>query len=142
MASSMAQSISDALGELSLFADLTRPQLEAVATQLEERSFDAGRRILHQGFEGEGFYVILDGRAAVRIDGREVSVLSRGDFFGEISLLLSDKPSADVVALEQLRCLTLAGHQLQEFLLSYPPLMFRMLQSQARRLRATSAWRS
>ena len=138
----MSLPISDVLGELSLFADLTRPQLEAVATQLEERSFDAGRRILHQGFQGEGFYVILDGRAAVRIDGREVAVLSKGDFFGEISLLLTTKPSADVVAMEQLRCLTLPGHQLQGFLLSYPPLMYRMLQSQARRLRAASAWRS
>lgn len=137
-----SQSIADVLGDLSLFGDLTRPQLEAVAGSLQEQSFATGSRILHQGLRGEGFYVILEGEAEVRIDGATRSVLSRGDFFGEISLLLGEEPSADVVAVRQLRCLTLPGHLLEEFLIAYPPMMFRMLKTVARRLRAASTWRS
>ena len=42
----------------------------------------------------------------------------------------------------QLRCLVLAGHLVQPFLLDNPPVMYRMLQAQARRLRNANRWRS
>ncbi len=129
------------LAELALFADLTRPQLEAVAHTFEEEYFTAGQRILRQGFTGSGFYVILDGQAAVRINGETRATLSRGDFFGEISVLLGEPPAADVVALQPLRCLVLAGSEVEPFLLTYPHVMFRMLQAETRRLRSANQWR-
>ncbi len=129
------------LAELALFADLTRPQLEAVAHTFEEEYFTAGQRILRQGFTGSGFYVILDGQAAVRINGETRATLSRGDFFGEISVLLGEPPAADVVALQPLRCLVLAGPEVEPFLLTYPHVMYRMLQAETRRLRSANQWR-
>lgn len=134
--------IVDVLAGLSLFADLSRPQIEAVAHTLEEEWFSEGQRILRQGFAGSGFFVIVEGEAQVRIDGSERGRLSRGDFFGELSLLLGESPSADVIALGALRCLVLPGPQLRDFLLQHPSVMFRMLQSEARRLRAANQWRS
>jgi CRP-like cAMP-binding protein len=134
--------IIDVLGGLSLFADLSRPELEEVAHTFEEEWFPAGRRILRQGFHGSGFYVIIDGDASVQSDGKEIAHLSRGDFFGEISLLLGESPSADVSAKGSLHCVVLAGPALEEFLTAHPPIMFRMLQAVARRLRATNQWRS
>lgn len=130
------------LSGLSLFADLSRPELEEVEHTFEEESFSAGQRILRQGFKGTGFYVILDGEAAVRIDGDERARLSRGDFFGEMSLLLGEAPVADVSATGLLRCLVLPGPALEEFLQTHPTVMFRMLQAVARRLRASNQWRS
>ena len=61
--------ILEALAGLSLFSDLDRPQLEAVAHTMSEESFPAGQRILRQGFSGGGFFVLLDGEVAVQIDG-------------------------------------------------------------------------
>ncbi|HEY7600829.1 MAG TPA: cyclic nucleotide-binding domain-containing protein [Candidatus Limnocylindrales bacterium] len=136
------QELVDMLGGLSLFADLTRPQLEQVAHQLTEESYPAGQRILRQGFSGTGFYVILDGEVAIRIDGEERARLSKGDFFGEMSVLLGEPPVADVVALRQLHVLHLGGPQLEGFLLDHPAVMFRMLKSVAMRLRNASRWRS
>ena len=130
------------LGGLSLFADLTRPQLEAVAHTFDEEWFNEGQRIVRQGFPGGNFYVILDGEADVRIDGQRAAHLGRGDFFGEVAILLGEAPIADVVATGPLRCLVLAGPDVQEFLLMNPPVMYRMLQAEARRLRAASQWRS
>jgi len=136
------EDIVDSLAGLSLFADLGRPQLAAVAHTFTEESFPAGQRILRQGFAGSGFYVILDGEVAVRIDGEDRARLGKGDFFGEMSLLLGEPPVADVVALGSLHVLHLGGPDLKAFLESYPAVMYRMLQSVARRLRNANRWRS
>ncbi len=128
------QEIIDALGGLSLFSDLGGPQLQAVAHTMSEESFPGGQRILRQGFSGGGFTVILDGEVEVRVDGQPVAKLGKGDFFGEISLLLGEPPIADVVSLGPVHTLVMAGPDLREFLLAYPPVMYRMLQSVSRRL--------
>lgn len=126
--------ILEALARLALFSDLDRPQLEAVAHTMSEESFPAGQRILRQGFSGSSFFVILDGEVNVRVDGADVARLARGEFFGEISLLLGEPPVADVVAVSPVRALQLAGPDLRAFLLAYPQVMYRMLQSVGRRL--------
>ena len=128
------QEILDALAGLALFSDLDRPQLQAVAHTMSEESFPAGQRILRQGFSGTGFFVILEGEVAVRVDGAEVATLGKGDFFGEVSLLLGEPPIADVVAAVPVQALQLAGPDLREFLLVYPAVMYRMLQAVSRRL--------
>ncbi len=134
--------IVELLAGLALFADLSRPELEAVAHTFEEEWFTEGQRVLRQGFSGSNFYVVLEGEAAVRIDGQTRATLGRGEFFGEVSVLLGEPPTADVVALRPLRCLVLNGHESEAFLLSHPRVMYRMLQAQARRLRASNLWRN
>jgi CRP-like cAMP-binding protein len=138
----MPDDVVDILGSLSLFADLSRPELEGVAHTLDEESFTEGQRILRQGLRGSNFYLILDGEAAVRVDGQDLNTLSRGDFFGEVSVLLGEPPTADVVALRPMRCLVLGADEVEEFLTSYPKVLYRMLQAEARRLRQTIEWRS
>lgn len=134
--------ILDTLAGFTLFSDLTRPELEAVAHTFDEQWFGPDQRILRQGFRGSGFYVILEGEASVQIDGEERAKLSRGDFFGELSILLGEAPVADIVALTPLRCLVLPGPQLQEWLLRSPTVTFRMLQAELRRIRSASRWQS
>lgn len=130
------------LAQFSLFADLNNAQLEAIAGQLEERWFAAGTRILRQGLSGSGLYFVIDGLCAVALDGRELARLGRGEYFGEMSVLLGSPPTADVVAVVQSSCLVLAAPAVESFLTSYPRLMYRMLQVQARRLQAANSWRS
>jgi CRP/FNR family transcriptional regulator, cyclic AMP receptor protein len=128
--------LADELAGLALFADLPRTQLEASAHQFEEVWFGEGERILRQGLTGSGFYVILVGEVVVRSDGRDVAVLGRGDFFGEVSALLGESPSADIVALHSMRCLHLPAPAVRDFLLDHPEVMYRMLLDQTRRLRS------
>jgi CRP-like cAMP-binding protein len=132
----------DMLSSLTLFADLTRPQLEQVAHKMTEESFPVGQRILRQGFTGTGFYVILEGEVAVKIDGEERARLAKGDFFGEMSILLGEPPVADIVTLRQLHVLHLGGPELEGFLRDHPQVMYRMLKAIALRLRNASRWRS
>ena len=84
----------------------------------------------------------LDGEAAVVVDGTDRARLGRGEFFGEISIILGEAPIADIVAIKPLSCLVLAGPRVEGFLVDNPRVMWRMLQAQARRLRAANRWRS
>jgi len=136
------EEIVDQIAGFALFADLSGPQLQRVAHMFEERWYADGERILRQGLSGSAFHVILEGDAVVVIDGDERATLARGDFFGEVSILLGEPPVADVVATRPLRCLVLAGPQVQSFLIDNPAVMYRMLQAQARRLRNANRWRS
>jgi CRP-like cAMP-binding protein len=106
-----------------------------------EEVFAEGQRVLRQDVSGTGFYVIMDGDAKVVIDGEERARLTRGDFFGEISILTGAEPTADVVATSVLRCLVIADTELKAFLLKQPSVMYRMLQVEARRLRAANVWK-
>jgi CRP-like cAMP-binding protein len=137
-----ADDVVDILSGLSLFADLPRPQLESVAHTFEEEVFPEGQRVIRQGIAGNSFYVILDGEVSVRVDGEERATLSRGDFFGEVSVLLGESSIADIVATRPLRCLVLAGSDLEDFLVQNPHVMYRLVQTQARRLRSATRWRS
>lgn len=130
-----AEEVVDTLASLSLFGDLSRPELEHIAHELEEQYFPQDQRVLRQGLSGSSFYIVLEGEAAAIADGQRVNTLARGDFFGEISVLLREAPSADIVAQRPLRCLVLAGERLEPFLLEHPHVAFRMLQAEARKLR-------
>jgi CRP-like cAMP-binding protein len=134
--------IVDALAGFALFADLSTPQLQAVAHRFEEAWYPEGERILRQGLTGSGFFVILQGECSIRVDGEERSRIGRGEFFGEVSILLGEAPTADVVALAAVRCLVIPGPDVEDFLVEHPRVMFRMIQAQARRLRNANRWRS
>jgi CRP-like cAMP-binding protein len=133
--------VAETLGQLALFADLTPAQLEAVAHSHDEDVFATGERVLRRGLSGGNFYVILEGEASVEIGGEERHRLGRGDFFGEISALTGDPPTADVVAATLLRCLVIPAAQLERLLLDRPQFMLRLLRMEARRLQVTINWR-
>ena len=132
----------DTISSFALFADLSQPQLESIVHTFEEVVFGEGEKVLRQGLAGSGFYVILDGEAAIVVDGTERARLGRGEFFGEVSIILGESPIADVVAMRPMSCLVLAGPRVEAFLIGHPRVMWRMLQAQARRLRAANRWRS
>jgi CRP-like cAMP-binding protein len=134
--------VEDVLARLSLFADLTHAQLEAIAHQFDEEVFQEGSRVLRQGLSGTGLFVILEGEAVVRVGDDEITRFGPGEFFGEISLLTGDLPVADVEALTLLRCLVIPGPGFEPFLIEHPRVLFRMLQAEARRLRATTEWKT
>ena len=90
-----------------------RAKLDQLATVV---TVPAGRVLTEQGERGREFGVILEGEAAVEIDGKEVARLGAGDHYGEMALL--DKPGtgpgrrATVTALTPI---TLAAMTVSEF---------------------------
>jgi CRP/FNR family transcriptional regulator, cyclic AMP receptor protein len=123
------------LGRLGIFADLTEAELRDVAAELDEQSFAEGRWVLRQGETGTGLFIIVDGEVGVVIDDDERATLTTGSFFGEVSVLLGEPVTADIVVRKPLSCLVIPPRRAEEFLIAYPRVMYRMLQIEARRLR-------
>jgi CRP-like cAMP-binding protein len=135
------EDVVESLARLALFADLPHPQLEALAHGYDEQVFAPGTRVLREGISGSGFYVILDGKAVVSLPRGERH-LGRGEFFGEVSVLTGDVPTADVVAETELRCLVVPEPEVEPLLLAHPHVMLRMLQAEARRVGEAARWSS
>jgi CRP-like cAMP-binding protein len=124
------------VARLALFADLDEDEIARMIPLLEEAVYDEGEWVLRRGEAGIGLHVIVDGEAAVVLEHEELTTLGPGAFFGEISALLDEMATADVVARTPLRCLVVQAAELEAFLRAYPPVTYRMLQAEARRIRS------
>jgi CRP-like cAMP-binding protein len=131
----------ESVSRLALFADLSQVQLEDVLAVLTEVSYNEGEWVVRRGQSGVGLHIIVDGEVGVVLEDEELATLSRGSFFGEISALLDEPAVADVTARTPLRCLFVSPEEVEGFLLANPKVMFRMLQTEARRLQATDELR-
>lgn len=137
-----ADDVVDILAGFALFSDLSTPELENIAHTFDEQQFNADVRVIRQGLTGSGFFVILEGTATIRVDGKDRATLRPGDYFGEISCLLGEPPVSDIVAQRPLRCLVLPCEQLEQFLVAHPRVLFRLMQGEARKVRNTTRWQS
>ena len=100
------------LQNVPLFHNLNNRQLEHLAKRMVEREFAVDKFIVEQGQGGEGFFIIVSGKAEAyreRADGVKVEVNTFGptDFFGELALLDDGLRTASVKAIESTRCLVL-----------------------------------
>lgn len=88
---------------IPIFAPLPTPVVERLASLATEVHVPAMSAVFTQGDDGDRFYVIAEGTAAVEIDGAEASTLAPGGFFGEIALLRDVPRTATVRAVDELR---------------------------------------
>jgi CRP/FNR family cyclic AMP-dependent transcriptional regulator len=128
------------LGRLALFADLPKAELETIVRGVNEASFGESEWIIRQGDAQSDMHMIVEGEVAVVIDDEDRRVLSKGAFFGEVSVLLGEPASASIVTRTPVRCLVVPGAELPDFLISHPQVTYRMLKAEARRLRTASEW--
>jgi len=85
------------------FGGLTDASLDLLISMLVECRFDAGATVVAEGEPGRSMFIVKAGRLAVskRADSGTavpISVLERGDFFGEMTLIEMQNRSATVVA--------------------------------------------
>ncbi|HYM49594.1 MAG TPA: cyclic nucleotide-binding domain-containing protein [Candidatus Limnocylindrales bacterium] len=124
------------LKKVPLFAELDRKELEMLAHLLKEHRYKAGTPIVKDGAAGHGLYVIKEGAAIVRKNGRTVARLGPGEFFGEIAVLDDGPRTADVVADTDTVCLTLVAWEVRPLLMENASITFKMLMELVRRQRA------
>jgi CRP-like cAMP-binding protein len=126
------------LARLGIFRDFSTAELSSVAQRLDIVTFRAGELIIRTGQENNSFYIIVEGEAAVSIDDEQRGILVRGSFFGEVSALLGEPATADILTRSPMRCLVVAANDLEQFLVTNPRIMFRVLQIEARRLQGAN----
>jgi CRP-like cAMP-binding protein len=126
---------SDYLAGVGLFSALSKAELREVARASDEIDVEAGHEVVTEGRIGHEFFLILDGEAIVRRNGRKVATLGPGQYFGELSLLDRGARSATVVAVTDMRLLVLGQREFAGLLETIPGMASKLLVSMAHRLR-------
>jgi CRP/FNR family transcriptional regulator, cyclic AMP receptor protein len=124
----------EAIRNTALFSELSKKDVKQLAAAMSETSFPAGTRVVEQGQQGLGFFVITSGTATVSVDGERLGVLKAGDHFGEIALIDEGARMAQVTADSDLHCLALAGWQFRPFVRDHPDVAWALLRSLVQRL--------
>ena len=132
-----------ALKGVPLLSSLQETELEAIAAVSTIKHVLADVAILRVDEEGDTLFIILHGRVSVTKhsdEGREVilSILSDGEFFGEMSLLDGKPRSATVIATEPTELLLLRRADFLHCLSRYPQIATKLLSALAYRLRRTN----
>ena len=108
-----------------------------------ERFVDTGEAIVREGDTGRDMFVIQYGRVEIRkqVNGSDVTLasLTKGDFFGEMSLLESLPRDADAVAVAPTKLLVIQPGGLLLRIRRDPTFAFEMLNKLSSRLRRQNA---
>jgi CRP-like cAMP-binding protein len=127
--------------QIDLFAHLDPKEADSVLAHMREQRVRKNTVVFHQFDETGGMYLILEGSikiSRVGRDGREVtiSVLGKGNFFGEMSLLDGQPRSATATATTATRLLVLERENFQSNILPLTGIVAKMLIELSKRLRA------
>ncbi len=130
------------LKNVPLFQLLDDNERTELAAQLDVVKFVKGDDIFHYGEPGDSIYVISSGEVEVYMKndtGERIvlEVATRGDFFGELSLLDSGTRTASVTAVTDTETLRLDRGDLQTFLRLCPHAAMDMLGAMGKRHRVT-----
>jgi CRP/FNR family transcriptional regulator, cyclic AMP receptor protein len=126
----------DALRQVPLLTPLDDKQLKRLAGDFKERQVEAGGEIMSAGRGGVAFFIVLEGEAAVTVDGQERRRLKAGDYVGEIAMIDPDAPrSATVTAVTDVRLAHLSAWDFRPFVIEHPEVAWDLLRTLAQRLR-------
>ena len=131
------------LGQVPLFAEFSRTDLDDLAFFVRPRRYPKGSIIFHHGDPGTSLYLIETGEVKLTISGDRgksvtLALLGPGTFFGEMSLLDGGPRSADATARVDCGLGVLDRDQFIPFLAAHPPATARLLSILSRRLRRTT----
>ncbi|MGE5256339.1 MAG: Crp/Fnr family transcriptional regulator, partial [Hyphomicrobiales bacterium] len=104
------EKVIDVIARIPLFSGLSRAQLAELRGIVLERNFGKGGLIFSDGDEGDGFYVILQGRVKVfkvSADGKEhiLHIFTPGQTFGEVPVFAGEHFPANAEAIQESRTL-------------------------------------
>jgi len=117
-----------------LFANLSKRDLNHVAHLADEIDLREGKEITRQGAPAREFFVLLEGEADVRKNGRRINQLGPGDFFGEIALISDSPRTATVTATSPVHALVITDRDFRRLLKEQPGIQSKVLAALAARL--------
>jgi CRP-like cAMP-binding protein len=100
-----------------------------------ERVLKAGTVIMDQGQTGREAYVILEGSATVKRNGKKIGSAKSGSVVGELSLLDNGPRTATVTADTDVRLLVVTERGLKAAIDNIPAISRKLLKALATRVR-------
>jgi len=127
------------LAGVPLFAGCSKADLRWVAGATGEEVFAAGDEVIREGEPGFDFFVIAEGEADVRRNGRKVATMGQGEFFGEIALVAEVPRTATVIARTELVLLTISDLDFRDLVMDQPSIARNVLRSLGERIAADAS---
>ena len=141
-AGNKSMSLSDAIAKVKWFQDLKSGEKESLKSVASIRRAKAGEKIIEQGKSTKKIIVVLDGKAQVLVDGKEVAILSGEFIVGEIEFLDMSPASADVILQQDADIIEMGNLALYSLMDKEPRigylLMAELARLEAERLRLTN----
>jgi len=132
--------LSRAISQAKLFAGLTDKEKAALEAAASLRRGKKGEGIIAQGKSSGAMFIVLDGQAEIRVNGKLVATLPDQSLVGEIEFLDGLPPSGDVVISKDTSLIALDNAALGGLMKKQPRLgyvlMHEIARIEARRLRA------
>lgn len=113
--------IIEILHKLPLFSELHSAAIKELTMLAEERLFHQGETIFEENTNGDSIMVIVSGEVRItqraRVSGEEtLTVLRKGDFFGEMALLKELPRSATAIAHSDTCMLEISRDKFKRFI--------------------------
>jgi CRP/FNR family transcriptional regulator, cyclic AMP receptor protein len=131
----MTTSTLDVIASIPLFSQLSTRQLRRLLKGSSQDAYDAGTTIVREGGRSTSLFIVVEGKARIERDGREISRRGPGEFFGEIAVIDGRARSASVVAETPITCVVVPQEALRKLVLNEPAAAWTLLQTLASRLR-------
>lgn len=134
------KNILDIIKDISLFNGLPENQLNEIGRIAVKKRYDKGEIIFLEGDEGNGFYVVADGKVKIfksSIDGKEhiLHIYGPGNPFGEVPVFSGKKFPANAQAILKSHLLFFPRTAFVELITTNPSLAMNMLAVLSMRLR-------
>jgi uncharacterized membrane protein len=131
------------LAEVPLFQLLDADERAALAQMMEQANFPSGYRIFQEGEPGDRMYVVCSGEVELATTDKlgqklVLTTASRGDLFGELSLLDHGARAAQATVLGDAELLVLDRATLIDFIRRKPEAALDMMAVMGNRMRTTT----
>jgi len=142
--SAIKENIFTVLKRVPIFHDLSYKELKSVERILHRRHYKASEVVFKENEPGLGMYIIESGRVNITVgkENKLLVLLSNGDFFGEMALILEGQRTASAIAVAQTKLLGFFQPDLFGLLETNPrignKILRRLAQMIAERLRVTT----
>ena len=106
--------------QVDFFKGCTQREIDDVAKLLVDRHFTVGDELCRQDDAETHGFVIVDGEAAVIVDGEQVATATAGDVVGELSMLGTGHRTATLRAVTPVHALLIEPDEIDSVLSADP----------------------
>lgn len=114
------QRVTELWAKTPLFKGIPKREIASLTESMHLRHYQADEFVFHAGDLGAGAAIILEGKVAIRSGEALLAELGPGDFFGEISLVLDERRTADAAALEESELVFFLKQELENWIARVP----------------------
>lgn len=127
------------LRSIDLFSFFHESTLERLAQESHELFLEEGATLFNEGDLGKSLYIVLQGEILIHQNGRNLTTMMPGTFFGEMSLIESVPRTAGAKALIPSILMEINDAQFEEYFATQPRALLAIMKTISARSRKISA---